>query len=344
MKQIAILTGAIFAFFLVACSKSDEGGASNKNPIITGKASNVTFQSATIECFVNAESFSKIGVVISPENSNPTVDGGKCLSYTTNNLVGNKFLIELDVLKANTTYYYRAYYYANGVNNYGDTKSFTTKEFPCRLNIQALVINACDITIKGDISNFPSNAGRTNIVLYGNYKGASVYNTFNYQPYKGFSCYKSNAIQNNSFTETITYRNDGTGLLPLVPESPYEIHAELVMGKNVINSNTLNIKTTQLFKQFKVSGVSVRDGIATISYQIDWYNKGYPDGVYIGLRTTISELGEGDVPIHIVDIGGTPTQYKINNAATKKLSIKLSASPIGLSYVFDAPEYVVVII
>lgn len=96
--------------------------------VATGKANNVTHNSATILCTANysyRESL-KPGIIYSTsdkelEYSNPNTTRVDIQSFTSSELQVN-----LNNLKHSTTYYYRAYVIASGNVYYGDIESFTT--------------------------------------------------------------------------------------------------------------------------------------------------------------------------------------------------------------------------
>lgn len=96
--------------------------------VATGKAKNVTHNSATILCTANysyRESL-KPGIIYSTsdkelEYSNPNTTHVDIQSFTSSELQVN-----LNNLKHSTTYYYRAYVIAGGNVYYGDIESFTT--------------------------------------------------------------------------------------------------------------------------------------------------------------------------------------------------------------------------
>lgn len=96
--------------------------------VATGKAKNVTHNSATILCTANynyKESL-KPGIIYSTsdkelEYSNPNTTHADIQSFTSSELQVN-----LNNLKHSTTYYYRAYVLAGENVYYGDIESFTT--------------------------------------------------------------------------------------------------------------------------------------------------------------------------------------------------------------------------
>ena len=92
--------------------------------VITGAASNIGTNKATVSCVVYGASESiTCGVIYGTTNQLSSTSGSR--ASTTSK---GSYSINLESLKENTTYYYRAYIVVNKEYRYGDIRSFTTSQ------------------------------------------------------------------------------------------------------------------------------------------------------------------------------------------------------------------------
>ena len=138
---LTLLALVMVAFGLPSCGGGDDdapnGGNGGNNggnsgggtteQVMTGTASDVTENSATVTCnftsSVNAGSL-QLGVLYSTERS--AVDNRQGTFGLANHVEGNTYTVGLSSLLSNTIYYYRAYMVSGGNTYYGSVSSFTT--------------------------------------------------------------------------------------------------------------------------------------------------------------------------------------------------------------------------
>ena len=106
--------------------QNDEGETS-----VTGIATNITKNSATITAFANGildnlATDIRIGIIYT-SNGTPTRSNGTIVDVNANTIATDgSYSIVLNGLIPETTYYYRSFVYQSGIWFYGNTRSFTT--------------------------------------------------------------------------------------------------------------------------------------------------------------------------------------------------------------------------
>ena len=134
---LTLLALVMVAFGLPSCGGGDDApnggnnggnsGGGTTEQVMTGTASDVTENSATVTCnftsSVNAGSL-HLGVLYSTERS--AVDNRQGTFGLANHVEGNTYTVGLSSLLSNTIYYYRAYMVSGGNTYYGSVSSFTT--------------------------------------------------------------------------------------------------------------------------------------------------------------------------------------------------------------------------
>lgn len=106
--------------------QNDEGETS-----VTGIATNITKNSATITAFANGildnlATDIRIGIIYT-SNGTPTRSNGTIVDVNANTIATDgSYSIALNGLIPETTYYYRSFVYQSGIWFYGNTRSFTT--------------------------------------------------------------------------------------------------------------------------------------------------------------------------------------------------------------------------
>ena len=113
----------------------DDGGSGNNSSggnstdlIVTGSYTDLTSNGVTLKGWVSSAytSVAEVGIVYSSTNKTPV--RGTDLYVVAHDFENGNFSISVSGLSAETTYYYRAYYYVNGNCNYASVKSFKTEK------------------------------------------------------------------------------------------------------------------------------------------------------------------------------------------------------------------------
>ena len=135
--------------------------------VCTGKAyettSTFTKIAATVHVPTTLLGQCTLGIQFS-ENLNDLEEHENVKSFTTSNLTGNDYIVKLKYLLGNTTYYYCAYVYLNGVYHYGLIRSFKTLEYD-KIDGHAYV----DLGLPSGLKWATCNVGATKPEEYGNY-------------------------------------------------------------------------------------------------------------------------------------------------------------------------------
>ncbi len=135
--------------------------------VCTGKAYETTTTFTKIAATVHVPTTllgqCTLGIQFS-ENLNDLEDHENVKSITTSNLMGNDYVVKLKYLQGNTTYYYCAYVYLNGVYHYGLIRSFKTLEYD-KIDGHAYV----DLGLPSGLKWAACNVGATKPGECGNY-------------------------------------------------------------------------------------------------------------------------------------------------------------------------------
>lgn len=135
--------------------------------VCTGKAyettSTFTKIAATVHVSTTLLGQCTLGVQFS-ENLNDLEEHENVKSITTSNLTGNDYIVKLEYLQENTTYYYCAYVYINGIYHYGLIRSFKTLEYD-KIDGHAYV----DLGLPSGLKWAACNVGATKSRECGNY-------------------------------------------------------------------------------------------------------------------------------------------------------------------------------
>ncbi|MBR5470263.1 MAG: hypothetical protein IKU78_07330 [Paludibacteraceae bacterium] len=135
--------------------------------VCTGKAyettSTFTKIAATVHVPTTLLGQCTLGIQFS-ENLNDLEEHENVKSFTTSNLTGNDYIVKLKYLRDNTTYYYCAYVYLNGVYHYGLIRSFKTLEYD-KIDGHAYV----DLGLPSGLKWATCNVGATKPEEYGDY-------------------------------------------------------------------------------------------------------------------------------------------------------------------------------
>lgn len=134
--------------------------------VCTGKAyettSTFTKIAATVHVPTTLLGQCTLGIQFS-ENLNDLEEHENVKSFTTSNLTGNDYTVKLSYLLGNTTYYYCAYVYLNGVYHYGLIRSFKTLE--ANINGHTYV----DLGLPSGLKWATCNVGASSPEEYGSY-------------------------------------------------------------------------------------------------------------------------------------------------------------------------------
>ena len=146
MKKLSILVICISIYALFsACTKDEsksEGGSDNNSTdvVLTGNAEyGITYAIIKGQVNLNVLNIGNSTIEYGAEVSASDIFSNS-IKNTTRNVEGNKIVIQISNLTANSKYYYRVFLKTGGIFYYGSTKSFTTKELK-------------NITSTGSISN-----------------------------------------------------------------------------------------------------------------------------------------------------------------------------------------------
>ena len=250
-RLFPILTATV-----LACCMSCQKDSTTNKPIITGDASNITYVSAQITSYVNVDTFTEIGIVVSKTNEAPMNKGDGCSTYKSVDLVGNQYDIVVNSLRPGIKYYYRAYYVANNAYNYADVKSFTTTE----LTASVLTKNATDIqpfsaTLHGECVF----AGTGKYMYYFEY--STVKSVLEDGRYGGGQ--RMNATgENGEFSLTLSCTPDKTYYYRAVfhhIETDVDFYGEI-----------LSFKTPEYLKKLTLDSVVVNGKSAIVSGEVEW--------------------------------------------------------------------------
>lgn len=166
-------------------SEEDYYSCDSTEIVCTGKAyettSTFTKIAATVHVPTTLLGQCTLGIQFS-ENLNDLEEHENVKSFTTSNLTGNDYIVKLKYLLGNTTYYYCAYVYLNGVYHYGLIRSFKTLEYD-KIDGHAYV----DLGLPSGLKWAAYNVGATKPEEYGDYFAwgeTSPKTTYDWNTYK----------------------------------------------------------------------------------------------------------------------------------------------------------------
>ncbi len=112
-------------------TNDDQGDNNPDDPTVTGDATDITGNSATIVGYANnvrdnESTDLKIGIIYSTEGTPNKSNGIQKTVYKSDVASDGKYTISLTGLQRGTTYYYRSFVYQSGLWFYGKVRSFTT--------------------------------------------------------------------------------------------------------------------------------------------------------------------------------------------------------------------------
>ena len=127
----------------------------------TSIATSITTNSVTLQGTVkNAEEAVTCGFIYGASSTLSSESGTK--AFTTSN---GAYTVNVSGLRANTTYYYRAYVFIEGEYRYGSTRSFKTELTPSATTGEATNVTHSSATLEGTVSN--SQEKLTCGIIYG---------------------------------------------------------------------------------------------------------------------------------------------------------------------------------
>jgi hypothetical protein len=166
-------------------SEEDYYSCDSTEIVCTGKAyettSTFTKIAATVHVPTTLLGQCTLGIQFS-ENLNDLEEHENVKSFTTSNLTGNDYIVKLKYLLDNTTYYYCAYVYLNGVYHYGLIRSFKTLEYD-KIDGHAYV----DLGLPSGLKWATCNVGADSPEEYGDYFAwgeTSPKTTYDWNTYK----------------------------------------------------------------------------------------------------------------------------------------------------------------
>ena len=121
---IPFLTAGVLSLLLVSCK--------SVSPVATGEASDITFNSATLDASVKPSAVkpgAEIGIMLS-KDQNPSQENGEKIVFAGQADENGNFSVAAAGLGYGITYYYKAYLLAEDKSYEGEVKSFTTEDFP----------------------------------------------------------------------------------------------------------------------------------------------------------------------------------------------------------------------
>ena len=144
MKKFYLFATCMMVVFFAGCEGNDP--ASTNSLIVTGKAIDVSFNSATVYGEINGEitDYNSIewGVMYSSDKAEVESRSGEKV-FGTDDLLENVYSVSLSKLVAETKYYYCAFVYLNGKQyKFGKVKSFTTLETKSYFTPKAFSVSA----------------------------------------------------------------------------------------------------------------------------------------------------------------------------------------------------------
>ena len=160
MKRFAFFAAALLLFTsCVEVEDTPESKIQSGELIVTSEASDITQNSAKLWGYVNLDENPRgpIGCIISLSDT-PSEKQGTIIEVSRKKIVDNKFYVDAVGLTASTKYYYRAWTQQDGINRYGEVKSFTTDAFS---------FAAIDLGLSVNWAN--ANLGATSPEDYGDY-------------------------------------------------------------------------------------------------------------------------------------------------------------------------------
>ena len=166
--------GFIFTLCLIlfSCIPDDIELPFRVKSVVTDSVTNVTYCEAKLGGVVNVIDADTVtcGVIYSTYISFLSSKNGLKKPTTAN----GQYAVVLDLLDANTTYYYRAYAIDAGVYKYGEVLSFSTPEAPSVTTGEASAITHCEATLSGLLRN--SEQSITCGFIYGTSSKPSISN------------------------------------------------------------------------------------------------------------------------------------------------------------------------
>lgn len=282
MKRLNTLTlfaGAFFCMNIVFNSCS-ENINENNGIAITGNCSNISPTGATITCNENLQSIESSNIefgVICSSNINE-IEEFKGDKKFTKNLVGNSYVIELNNLKPNNTYYYRAYVYVNGIYNYGTIKQFTTLSVNRPETSNAIIESPFSV-----ILNAKCNISEENIKKYAiNCKHGIVYST------------DKEKIENNGIylpedkDISILHNKEYSARTKILsPNTTYYYKAYVCINGEYLFGNTKEFTT----QDFTVPVINSSNNISPFNVEIHGYLEDISSVASVGVKYSKSESG-----------------------------------------------------
>lgn len=207
MKQLTAFLALISVVAaMAACTpEAFNNGEAKNDPnelTVTGNATEITHRSVRITAFANLpiELGDAIFGIVCSTNPSPSNENGILVEGTAID-VNNMYSVEVDGLMPNTTYYYASFIRNGRVYQYGEVKSFTTKNFEFTAIDMGLSVKWADC-----------NVGATRPEEYGNYYAWGETDT---KSKYNWSTYKWSNGDNNKLTKYCpsdkTDYWDGTG-------------------------------------------------------------------------------------------------------------------------------------
>ena len=147
----------------------DDSGNNEDETTVTGSATEITNNTATITSWANIlDNLStdlKIGIIYTTDGT-PTKSNGTQITVSKSSLGSDaKYTVQLTNLSSSTTYYYRSFVYQSGVWFYGNVESFTTTNGD---GVELLSGDVCNLTCYSAKVNATAISTLANL-LYGKF-------------------------------------------------------------------------------------------------------------------------------------------------------------------------------